>query len=916
MGDTAEPLHPSPPPTSSPPTQHVRHPASSPTGREMPSLPTTVPRTYAETTTYSPSASGPPTSSPKGIADFKEGLAAGGGNNKSSGGINAWHGGVRRNIEQQSNTFAIPFASVTSPPASRLMGGSVSPLLSMTDAPPFAQQKVGAASSGPLQPDHHTNGSPVASTGLPGVTAVAHLPPVTCVKDAIAQARSAQPPAPPAPSTGPSVLPIPQQAAVQQGARTIFCLFGSLERRISILEVRDVFSKHRVIIEPFFQEVQRIDSVFPPDINFMELLKSPTYDPKHDEFFSYPMTIWPLTTLYLVACFLVTARKVGYQSLFAALQEGGLLMVGKGVFAALAVAESRTEEELIKNTSRQYRAAFCVGIAYNKKQQEVAALSVGCVNKGFSMLVVNIPINTLQLLIDQANNIRFGEVFSMMFADKNLASGGGGGGGSSILTSGASESIMANDLMAPHSEIQITRVISERSAVIVAHPLDLMRLDMLLVKFADETGIKIHKDFLPTPVPENSPFFNQGLQYELCRIWLDMDFTLECNDLVIPIFSPQNGGELKMSPNLLMDIAAAVTCVPQDLTYSLQNLRDGDVLLDYSPSSMRLGQIIAWTRRNIVCLAEPSDRVEASILPSPRRSARGDLICKTLGKCAEIQEIVNHFHWEHKPPQARIAQLSTSFITDWNLLIDLDNVALLQNGGTSVAPAGGGDLRSPDMSITSFPLAAAGRSSANHPAGISSPRAMSLLPRVGSMLGGMLSTSSPPHASITNFGPNSSVSAVHHHHTGQTSSLIHAGVLANKFVVLPSAINKQVMNLYEVSPLIKYLEMQHRCVLTRDAVELADRLSRVSGLEFPPHTLLLCPTILQLLEFWDGLEFLQRLTNNAISQQQEARDAPPGMPGAAVRRRRQLKRATDLIYGSTRPAVPRHPPHQQEKHLQ
>jgi hypothetical protein len=664
-----------------------------------------------------------------------------------------------------------------------------------------------------------------------------------------------------------------------------------------------VFSKHRSIIEPFYQEVQRIDQVFPPDINFMELLKSPTHDPKSDEFFSYPMTVWPLTTLYLVSCFLVTARRVGYQNLFAALQEGGLLMVGKGVFAALAVAESRTEEELIKNTSRQYRAAFCVGIAYNKKQHEVAALSVGCGSKGFSMLVVNIPINTLQLLIDQANNIRFGEAFSVIFADK-LASGSTNG--SIAAGSGSSDAIMANDLMAPHSEIQITRVISERSAVIVAHPLDLMRLDMLLVKFADETGIKIHKDFLPTPVPENSPFFNQGLQYELCRIWLDMDFTLEGHDLVIPIFSPQNGGELKVSQNLLMDIAAAVTCVPQDLTYSLQNLRDGDVLLDYSPSSMRLGQIIAWTRRDIVCLAEPSDRVEASILPSPRRSARGDLICKTLGKCAEIQEIINRFSWDSKPANARIVQLSTSFITDLNLLIDLDSITH-GNGLTAAGSAPSGDLRSPDMSITSFPMVGATRTNSNAAGQVGSPRAMSLLPRVSSTLGGMWSTSSPPHSSITQFGPNNSSSVAHHHFTGNSSNLIHAGVLAQKFVILPHAVNKQVINLYEVSPLIKYLEMQHRCVLTRDAVELAERLSRVSGLDFPPHTLLLCPTILQLLEFWDGLEFLQRLTKAANAQQQDTHDAPPGVLGAAVRRRRELKRATDLIYG-TKPSVSRPAP--------
>lgn len=761
-------------------------------------------------------------------------------------------GSVRRNFDQQSHTFAMPNDSVTSPSALPLMS-------SLAVLPEGFPNRFGGAEDGVTSP---TLSPPTSTVTSPVV--------IRSISDAIQHLR------------GPSDdvhhnLPHHNSTAVA-AAKTIFCLFGSLERRMGFREMSDLFQRHRTILEPFYQEVLRIDKVFPPDFDFMHNLRHP--EGVKDEFFSRPMAIWPLTTLFLIGCFLVTAKRVGYQTLYSALQEGGILMLGKGVFAALAVAESRNEEELIRNASRHFRAAFCVGIAYQRKELELQHLSVGCGEKSFSILVVNIPVSTLQLLIDQANNLNFGEGFGRLFpqATRHPSTVDG-------LTHSPTN-LFTSDVMAPHSEIQISRVISERSAVVVAHPLDLMRLDMLLVKYADATGIKIHKDFLPTPVPENSNFFNQGLQYDVCRIWLDMDFSLEGSDLMVPIFSPHNGGELKVSTNLLMEIAGAVTCTPQDLTYSLQNLRDGDVLLDFSPSSMRLGQIIAWTRRDIVCLAEPSDRIEASILPSPRRSARKDLISSTLGKCAVIQEILNTFHWEHRPRNARVVQLSTSFITDLHMLIDLDNVPLTNNNE---------GLRSPDMSITSFPLVPlmpqrSGGSALNSPshAFMSSPRGMSLAPR-GSIPGHF----SPPSSNISHFGGTTNM------HPG--GNMLHA-VGSQRLVALPHAFNKQVINLYEVSPLIKYLELQHRCVLTKDAVEFAERLSRVSRLTFPPHTLLLCPTVLQLLELWDGLEFLQRLnqpTSERIHDEQQNRDAPPGVPGAAIRRRRQLKRATDLIYGSS-----------------
>jgi hypothetical protein len=368
-----------------------------------------------------------------------------------------------------------------------------------------------------------------------------------------------------------------------------------------------------------------------------------------------------------------------------------------------------------------------------------------------------------------------------------------------------------------------------------------------------------------------------------------MDFIIEGSDLNIPLFSPENGLELNLSSNLMVEIAGAVTCVPQDLTYSLQNLRDGDILLDFSASSMRIGQMIAWTRRNIVCLAEPSDRVEESILPSPRRSAQGSLILATLSKCAILNEILDSFAWEAKPRVARVSQLSTSFI-DLKLLIDLDTVS-------TATPPASVELRSPELSITSFPVQH--RHNSFHPTspttGLGSPRTMGVQPPLRS--GGNIS--------LTHFAGLGGGAAS----AGGSDQVIKTQTISSRqLVVVNSTLNRQVINVYQVAPLIKYLEMQHRCVLTKGAVEFADRLSRVTRMDFPPYTLLLCPTIFQLLEFWDGLQFTMRLKEESDQRRKEHeanRDAPPGVAGAAIQRKRYLKRAFDLIYaGGISPSPP------------
>lgn len=727
-------------------------------------------------------------------------------------------GNVRRAAYEKETTFALAAMSITSPSAGGLSLDTQQPLDHSVTSP------KDAASMSPLS-SNCTSPQPRAR------------PPVHCLQDAVRAFTS---------SSASSFL--------GEGQGALFCLFGCLERRLQLQAFVDLCRRHPEV-ECFIGRVLQIDNVFPPDFQLLVFIKNPALAPSED-FFNFPMVSWPLTTLLLAASFYVTASKVGYAHLVDLLQQGGITTVGKGIFASLAVAESKTDDELIRNTSRQYRAAFCAGICCQKRLESLAELTASCPRKSFSLLLVNIPMSTLHLLVEQVNHLD---------VTKELHE-------------------------APLSEVQIGRVISQRSAVVVGHPVDLMRLDILIVQFAHENGVKIHRDFLFSECPNNSRFYCRELQYELIQIWLDMEYSVEGSEFVIPLFSPTNGIDWSTSGNLTRELAGAVMCAQQDLTYALQNMRDGDVLLDFSTSSMRIGQMIAWTRRSIVCLAQPSDRVEESILPSPRRSGQDASVLRTLAKVSMLNEAMGTFSWELKPLGARVSHLSTSFI-DLRLLIDLDSVALVSPNSNSKTGRDGG------MSITSFPLSLTGppASRSTHGSNTSPSSAALTVGRMGSM---------------PLVGPNSSLA------TNPFRAAIPrtAAVASGKLVSVGSAVNKQVVNVYEVSPLIKYLEMQYRCVLTKGAVEFAERLSKATNLDFPSYTLLMCPTVFQLLEFWDGLEFVLKL-KAAESERRELRkvnkDAPPGVQlqhgGAVNRRSFQMKRAAELLYQTNSPmphAVP------------
>lgn len=65
-----------------------------------------------------------------------------------------------------------------------------------------------------------------------------------------------------------------------------------------------------------------------------------------------------------------------------------------------------------------------------------------------------------------------------------------------------------------------------------------------------------------------------------------------------------------------------------------------------------------------------------------------------------------------------------------------------------------------------------------------------------------------------------------------------------------------MINVYQVSPLIKYYEMQFGCVMREDAIHFMSLLRAKTNIDFPLYALLMCPTVFALLELWDGYEFI------------------------------------------------------------
>jgi hypothetical protein len=464
------------------------------------------------------------------------------------------------------------------------------------------------------------------------------------------------------------------------------------------------------------------------------------------EFFSDAINSWPLHMLYLVCCFHVTACKHGFEALAAALQTGGIICSGKGLFAALAVAMADGEDGLIRSTACMYRAAFYTGVLMSKRHQLFESETRLTTSGGFTLLVVNIPIMTLRRLVTRVN-----EGYDVFVPMKNSCTTRAGGGfhnnldTSSSTTAGRRSNVGLSSTSPSstpvlpstqsttfplHSVIEVSRVISSRSAVLCGHPLDLLRLDMILARFADFNGVKIHKEYLPAGGPENSNFFNKRMPHELLGLWRARGVSFSLASVQLPVYSPVNGdlwanstaaGWVLGADRAVTDVngvsssslavpshggcrdelfmflvAEAATAANQDLTYSLRHMRDGSVLLDFSTHAIGIGRLIAWTNKSITVLAAPENRHESSAMPPPRRSSRDTAVLNTLEKLATINNVLRAVSENLEQPPDALAQprvnLFTTF-TELGLLEVMRGADELVGGGGAGDDGGAGPVR-------------------------------------------------------------------------------------------------------------------------------------------------------------------------------------------------------------------------------
>ncbi|CAD2222764.1 hypothetical protein AGDE_14458 [Angomonas deanei] len=411
-----------------------------------------------------------------------------------------------------------------------------------------------------------------------------------------------------------SMLYLPKPIGDSAGKRVkMFALFGMLERASRFAEFNALYAGYRRELEPFLHDVSlclaELGTQPEQDAttaaatgtfidNLLYLLKNPLENEKIDEsFYGDPINAWPAHMLYLICCFYVTATRCGFSQLQESIKEsgGGLLAVGKGTLAALAVAMSGTRDELVYYTSLCFRAALHVGVVFKKRREEVAHGLQDSSNPNFALLLVNIPIFTLRQLVEEVN---------------------------------AGRGVVLGTVLQPHSEIEVSRVLSSRSAIVCGHPLDLARLDVVLARYADFNGVKIHKDYIPSPSPENSGYFNRRMVFDLLEYWNSISFFLDPACLKMNFYSPVDGevwgvDTMSNGNTFRLRVAEALTYRNHDLTYGLQHIHNGDVLVDFSTMSLSIGPLIAWTNKNIKILSLPRNRRERSALSTPAsQSAR------------------------------------------------------------------------------------------------------------------------------------------------------------------------------------------------------------------------------------------------------------------------------------------------------
>ncbi|RNF08085.1 hypothetical protein TraAM80_02997 [Trypanosoma rangeli] len=600
--------------------------------------------------------------------------------------------------------------------------------------------------------------------------------------------------------------PVPSTKATQRmdisrhrkhGLFGLFGLFGTMDRGYFEAFIR-VFRRNQILLEGFLERVlQSKPDLYIAEIGILDILRLEQGAPD-DQFFMDPLISWPTHVLYKVSCFYVTAKKCGYHNTFEAMRrQGGVFASGKGLFAALAVAMSPTEEELIHHTAQMCQAACIVGLVYSKFEKQLHVQVKQCALRSFSLVLANISTISLQLLLDEVNTLNF--------RPKSRDGGCGDNTSHGI----------------PMSRLVLARVISSHSAIVCGHPLDLERLSTLLLRYADATGVLVQMEYLLTTVPENSPFYNTWQHLELLQLWKESAVELDAAKLQLTLYSPVDGQPWnEFTTCALADrVAVAVTYALQDLTCSLQHMRSGDVLLDFSAAAPCMSQLIAWTRKNITMLLQPADCVSSCIFPSPRRSPEDGVLCSTLAGCARINTIMQSMQWEGKPRQARVLDLTMNFV-DLGLLVSAEELSKASAGPHLKCRAGERKL----------------------------PRTSTIRsPQRGTLMDVVLGPGEDVELSAENDALFSAL--------GVSSAA--AAAMPKHYITLPHEKLPGVLDIYYESPAIRYYEMQCNCFLTRGAVEFTRRLSLCTGIALPPHTLLMCPTLLSLMELLDTYAFLR-----------------------------------------------------------
>ena len=445
------------------------------------------------------------------------------------------------------------------------------------------------------------------------------------------------------------VMPIGQR-------RHVFGLFATLERSLSILDLSAIFQTYQQLLEPFTKTVLGLlgNDVFPVEFQLVQYLLAPnevlrlTGDAANS-FLDAPFIAWPIYTLLQAWYFLLSARRYGWPALTGLFcgngdgrsssrigNTGGLLALGKGIFAMLAVSEAGESGEALfpEKVAKYMRGAYGVGRSlyihhelHRRAGVPAAPFSTSVTN----LLVVNISTPVLQHLVNVINNDSSGGSFSI-------------------------------------SALQVARVVTRRAAVVTGHPADLTRLQIALSNFSSLSGVKVHIDVLPATTPENSHFFNDAIVLEVLRMWADLGFTIEPNALLLSCHLPGEpllalGGGSKInaatidSQALMRYLAATAVSSTQSVIAAFESFIGScdTFLLDFNAARLNVGQLVAWSYStgasavadtlneaslDTVVISLPSDKTVSSILPTPKRSGQALAIRSSLQKCAILNTLL------------------------------------------------------------------------------------------------------------------------------------------------------------------------------------------------------------------------------------------------------------------------------------